>query len=86
MFDGKIMYQEKSQIDQTTVMQDGSICIRNCKTVENDGVEISRQYERITLAPGGDASKLPANVQNICAAAWTPEVVAAYQAKIAKLG
>jgi hypothetical protein len=86
MFDGKIMYQENSQIDQITVAYDGTVCIRNANTVTKDGVEISRQYIRITLTPGSDTSKLPDNVQNICTAAWTPEVVAAYQAKIAKIG
>jgi len=79
------MYQENSKIDQITVVQDGTVCIRNIKTVEKDGLEISRQYVRITLAPGSDTSELPENVQSICAAAWTPEVVAAYQSKIAQV-
>lgn len=79
------MYQENSQIDQITIVQDGSICIRNCKTVEKDGVEISRQYVRMTLSPGSDTSELPENVQSICASAWTPEVVSAYQSKIAQV-
>ena len=78
------MYQQNSKIDQITVNQDGTVCIRNVETVEKDGVEISRQYMRITLAPGSDASKLPENVQSICTAAWTPEVVAAYQSKISR--
>ena len=80
------MYQENSQIDQIIVAQDGTVCIRNANTVSKDEIEISKSYVRTTLAPGSDASKLPTNAQNICAAAWTPEVVAAYQAKIAKLG
>ena len=79
------MYQENSQIDQITVNQDGTVCIRNIETVEKDGVEISHQYVRITLAPGSDTSALPENVQSICAAAWTPETVALYQAKIAQV-
>jgi len=79
------MYQENSKIDQITVVQDATVCIRNIKTVEKDGLEISRQYVRITLAPGSDTSELPENVQSICAAAWTPEVVAAYQSKIAQV-
>ncbi len=79
------MYQEKSKIDQITVLQDGTVCIRNANTVENDGFEISLQYVRITLTPGSDTSELPENVQSICSAAWTPEVVAAYQSKIAQV-
>lgn len=79
------MYQEDSQIDQITVLQNASVCIRHCNTVSKDGVEISRQYVRMTLAPGSDTSALPENVQSICAAAWTPEVVAAYQTKISQV-
>ncbi len=75
--------QESSQIDQITVSQNASVCIRYCNTVEKDGVEISRRYVRLTFAPGSDTSELPEHVQNLCAAAWTPEVVTAYQAKIA---
>ena len=79
------MYQEKSQIDQITVISDGSVFIRNCNTVEKEGVELSRQYVMVTLVPESDISKFPKNVQNICNAAWTPEVVAAYQSKIAQV-
>lgn len=78
------MYQENSQVDQIIVAQDGTVCIRNANTVFKDGVEISKTYVRMTLAPSSDVSKLPTNAQNICAAAWTPEVVAAYQSKISQ--
>ena len=79
------MYQENSQIDQITVNQDGTVIVRNVNTVTKDGVEVSKTYSRMTFSPASDTSKLPVNVQNICAAAWTPEVVATYQSKIAQV-
>lgn len=79
------MYQENSQIDQITISQDGTVFVRNASTVTKDGVEVSKAYSRMTFSPDSNVSQLPMNVQNICAAAWTPEVVAAYKAKIAQV-
>lgn len=79
------MYQENSQIDQITVVPDGTVFIRDCAVVLKEGIEISRSYVRRTLVPGIDVSEFPDNVQSVCAATWTPEVVAAYQSKIAQV-
>jgi hypothetical protein len=78
------MYQENSEIDQIVVNKDGTVCVRNANTVIKDSVEISKSYTRMTFAPGSNVFGLPINVQNICAAAWTAEVVAAYESKIAQ--
>lgn len=79
------MYQEDSVIDQVTVIVGGTVCVRHCTTVSKDGVEVSRTYARQSFAPGSDVSSLPQQTQDVCAATWTPEVVAAYRAKIAAL-
>jgi hypothetical protein len=79
------MYQENSKIDQITVTQNGTVFVRNSIIVTKDGVEISKTYLRNTLVPNSDISEYPANVQSICAAAWTPEIVAAYKEKISNL-
>jgi hypothetical protein len=79
------MYQEKSEIDQITIAQDGTVIVRNANTVTKNGVVVSKTYSRLTLSPASDTSTLPINVQNICAAAWTPEVVALYQAKTSQV-
>jgi len=46
-------------------------------------VQLSQTYHRTSLTPGQDITDQPANVQAICNAAWTPEVIAAYQAQAA---
>ena len=66
-------------VDQITVTEKGHILYREATRVFEDGVELSKTYHRSSLTPGQDISAVPANVQAICNAAWTPEVVAAYQ-------
>jgi len=68
-------------VDQITVSENGSVFYRETTRIFEDGVEISKAYHRSSLTPGQDISAVPANVQAICNVAWTPEVVAAYQAQ-----
>jgi hypothetical protein len=67
-------------VDQTTVTENGIILYREATTIFEDGVEISKKYHRSSLTPGQDLTGVPANVAAICNVAWTPEVVAAYEA------
>jgi hypothetical protein len=68
-------------VDQITVTEFGTVLVREVTRIIEDGKEISKQYHRSSFAPASDVSGQPANVQAICAAAWTPEVIAAYQAQ-----
>jgi hypothetical protein len=54
--------------------------IRTCTKVLEDGVELSSSYHRHVITAGQDYSNESAEVQVICAAVHTPEVVAAYAA------
>jgi DNA-binding transcriptional LysR family regulator len=74
------MLEKSSVIDEITVTENGLVFYREATRVFEDGVELSKTYHRSSLTPGQDLSGVPANVQAICAAAWTPEVVAAFQA------
>ena len=67
-------------VDQITVTENGTVLYREATTILEDGVEISKKYHRSSLTPGQDLTGIPANVVAICNVAWTPEVVAAYQA------
>lgn len=68
-------------VDQITVCENGIVLVRETTTIKEDGVEISKKYHRSSFVPEQDVSDQPTNVQAICAAAWTPEVIAAYQAQ-----
>ena len=67
-------------VDQTTVTENGIVLYREATTIFEDGVEISKKFHRSSLTPGQDLTGVPANVGAICNVAWTPEVVAAYEA------
>ena len=66
-------------VDQITVTENGIVLVRETTTIKEDGVEISKKYHRSSFVPEQDVSNQPANVQAICAAAWTPEVIDAYK-------
>lgn len=71
---------KETTIDQITVEASGVVLVREATAIVEDGVQLSKSYHRTSFAPGSDVSAQPANVQAICSAAWTPEVVAAYKA------
>lgn len=74
---------ENKVVDKIEVVGNGVLQVREATTIMRDGEEIAKTYHRETFAPGSDVSAMPANVQAIAAAAWTPEVIAAYQAQMA---
>jgi hypothetical protein len=70
-------------VDQITVTEDGTVFYRESTKIIEDGKELSKSYHRSSLTPAQDLTGVPANVVAICNAAWTAEVVAAYQAQVA---
>ena len=68
-------------VDQITVTENGIVLVRETTTIKEDGIELSKKYHRSSFAPEADLTGQPANVVAICNVAWTPEVIAAYQAQ-----
>ena len=76
-----------TNIDQITVIENGTVLYREVTRILEDGVQLSQTYHRTSLAPASDLIGVPDNVVAIANVAWTPEVIAAYQAQQeAKLG
>lgn len=71
---------KQTVVDQITVQENGTVLYREATRIMEDGVQLSQTYHRNSLTPAQDLTGVPANVVAICNAAWTPEVVAAYQA------
>jgi hypothetical protein len=67
-------------VDQITVTENGIVLYREATRIMEDGNQISQTFHRSSLMPAQDLTGVPANVVAICNAAWTAEVVAAYQA------
>jgi len=70
---------ETKIIDQITVTANGIVLYREATTIMRDGAEIAKTYHRTTLTPGQDLTGQPTNVVAVAQAAWTPEVITAYQ-------
>ena len=74
---------EKTEVvDQVTVNADGIVSARKVTSVTDSGTLVSSSIHRYILKPGQDIIDQPEHVQAICNAAWTPEIIAAYQAAI----
>ena len=72
--------QETKVIDQITVAENGVLLYREATRIFKDDEQISQTFHRTSLVPGQDLTDHPANVTAIATAAWTPEIIAAYEA------
>ena len=73
--------EKQVAIDKIEVLENGAIQIRQVTRIVEDGVELSSSFHRWALTPGQDTTDQEPKVQAIANAAWTPEVIAAYQAQ-----
>ena len=64
------------------ILPDQTIQIRTTTVIEEDGVELARNHHRHVVVPGDDVTGEPQEVQDIAAALWTTEVIAAYAASV----
>jgi hypothetical protein len=62
------------------VTENGIVLYREATRIMEDGNELSKTYHRNSLTPGQDLTGIPSNVVAHCNVAWTPEIIAAYQA------
>jgi hypothetical protein len=70
---------ERTEIDKIEIVQQWSIQVRRCTTIERDGEFVSNSFHRWVLNPDYDISDQEQKVKYICNAAWTPEVRQAYE-------
>ena len=70
---------ERNEIDQIEIVQQWNIQVRQATIIERDGEFVSRTFHRWVLNPDSDISGQEQKVQDICNAAWTDEVKAAYE-------
>ena len=70
---------EKTEIDKIEIVGNWNIQVRQATIIERDGEFVSRTFHRWVLTPDSDISNQEQKVQDICNAAWTPEVRQAYE-------
>jgi archaellum component FlaF (FlaF/FlaG flagellin family) len=71
---------KQTVVDQITVTENGTVLYREATRIIEDGNLLTQTYHRTSLIPGQDLSGQPDNVKAIAQVAWTPQVIAAYQA------
>ena len=76
---------ETKTIDQITVTENGTVLYREATRILKDGEQIAQTFHRTSLTPGQDLTGQPADVVAHCNVAWTPIVIAAYQAEQARI-
>ena len=76
--------EKVTSVDLIEVVENGSIQVRTKTAILEDGKAISSQFHRHVVVPGADYSAEDAKVQAIAASIHTPEVIAAYQEKLAE--
>jgi hypothetical protein len=74
---------KETVVDQITVTENGIVLYREATRIMEDGVQLSQTFHRTSLTPDQDLTGIPANVVAICNVAWTPEVIANYEAQVA---
>lgn len=72
---------ERQEVDKIEIVGPyRAVQVRTATVIERDGEELTRSYNRRVVNAGDDYSNETAEVQAICAAVHTTEVVAAQQA------
>ena len=72
---------ESSVVDKIEIVgQFRAVQVRTATVIYRDDEELSRSFHRHVVSAGDDYSNEDAEVQAICAAVHTPEVIAAYEA------
>jgi len=78
------MITKETVVDQITVCENGIVLCREVTRIIEDGKVLTQTYHRTSLTPGQDITGQPEKVVAIAQAAWTPEVVAAFEAQQAQ--
>ena len=70
-------------VDRVEVLEMGQIQVRIATVVAEDGVELTRSFDRTAFMPGDDVTGQPQKVQDLANATWTAEVVSDWEAFVA---
>jgi hypothetical protein len=70
---------ENTNIDQIEIVGGWNIQVRQATVITKNGEQVARSFHRWVLTPDSDISGQEQKVQDICNAAWTDEVKAAYE-------
>ena len=74
---------ERTEVDKIEIVgQFRAVQVRTATVIERDGEELTRSFHRHVIQAGDDYSAEDAEVQAVCSAVHTAELIAAYQAHL----
>jgi hypothetical protein len=75
---------ERTEADKIEIVGSfRAVQVRTATVIEKDGEELTRSFHRHVIQAGDDYSAEDAEVQAVCSAVHTPELIAAYEAHVA---
>ena len=74
---------KETVVDKIEVLEMGQVQVRTATRVLEDGAVLSSSFHRHVLSPGDDLTDQDPKVSAIATATWTPEVISAYETKMA---
>ena len=70
-----------TKVDKIEIVGDFKhLQVREASIIQEDGVELTRSFNRYVLSPGDDVSSQSTEIQSIANAVWTDEIITAYSA------
>jgi len=75
------MLEKQESYSKIEVLESGHVQLRKTTTVLDDGAVLSQSHHRSVVTPLDDISHLPDNVQAVCNAYWTEELIANFQSQ-----
>ena len=75
------MLEKQETYSRIEVLESGHIQLRLTTKVLDDGEIISQSHHRSVVTPLDDITSLPENVQAVCNAYWTEELIANFQSQ-----
>jgi hypothetical protein len=77
-------FEKNISIDLIEIVENGCVQVRTKTVFTENNNQISSALHRHVVVPGADYSAEDVRVQAICTVVHTPELIAAYQTKIAQ--
>lgn len=75
------MLEKQETYSKIEVLESGHVQLRLTTKVLDDGEVISQSHHRSVVTPLDDITSLPQNVQDVCNAYWTDELIANFQSQ-----
>ena len=72
------MIEKQESYTQIELLESGEVQLRKTTKIIEDGNVISQSHHRSIVVPTDDISAYPQNIQDVCNAFWTEEIIQSF--------